>query len=42
MSAALVLSAGGNRGAYDAGVLLGLAKHVGMPFKVICGSRASA
>ncbi len=42
MSAALVLSAGGNRGAYEAGVLLGLAKHVGMPFKVICGSSAGA
>lgn len=42
MSAALVLSAGGARGAYEAGVLLGLATRVGLPFQVISGTSAGA
>ena len=42
MNSALVLSAGGNRGAYEAGVLLGLARRVGMPFKIVLGSSAGA
>ncbi len=42
MTAALVLSAGGARGAYEAGVLLGLATHVGLPFRIVTGTSAGA
>ena len=42
MTAALVLSAGGARGAYEAGVLLGLATQVGLPFRVVTGTSAGA